>query len=544
MSFASPHADVELSDLGLHEFLFAGLSPADLERVALVSAESGESLTYGSLKTRVDGFAAELVTRGIGPGDAVALLCPNTPAFAIAFHGILRAGATVTTVNLLSTAAEIARQLSAARAQTLVTVTAFASAAQEATGVAGLDAAAILLLDAERPPASALAIDPVPAPDRFDPAERVAVLPFSSGTTGVPKGVMLTHRNLVANIAQLAPVLDLRSDDVVLAALPFFHIYGMTALLNSTLAARGRIVTMARFDLKAFLEAIQRHRVTYLYIAPPIAVALAKHPLVDSYDLTSLRAIVSGAAPLDEELGAAVSRRLSVPVVQGYGMTELSPVSHIVPVADGGVAIAGRRAPIAASGWPVPNTVDKLVDPATGAEIDVPAEGLSEPGELWVRGPNVMAGYLGNPEATAATVDADGFLHTGDLARVDSTGCVYIVDRIKELIKYKGYQVAPAELEALLLTHPDIVDAAVIGVVDAEGEEIPKAFVVTGNSALSAEQVMEFLAAQVAPYKKVRDVEFIAAIPKSSAGKILRKELRAGGRGHGRASAGHSPVGE
>lgn len=527
MSFASPHADVELPDLGLHAFLFAGLGPADLERVALVSAESGESLTYGSLKTRVDGFAAELVARGVGPGDAVALLCPNTPAFAVAFHGILRAGATVTTVNLLSTAAEIAKQLTAARARTLVTVTALASTAQEATGTAGLDAGAILLLDAERRPASAPA-GPVPALDRFDPAERVAVLPFSSGTTGVPKGVMLTHRNLVANIAQLAPVLDVRSDDVVLAALPFFHIYGMTALLNSTLAARGRIVTMARFDLTAFLETIQRHRVTYLYIAPPIAVALAKHPLVDSYDLTSLRAIVSGAAPLDEELGAAVSRRLSVPVVQGFGMTELSPVSHVVPVADGGAGISGRRAPVAAVGWPVPNTVDKLVDPATGAEIDVPAEGLSEPGELWVRGPNVMAGYLGNPEATAATLDADGFLHTGDLARVDSTGCVYIVDRIKELIKYKGYQVAPAELEALLLTHPDIADAAVIGVADAEGEEIPKAFVVTGDPALSAEQVMEFLAAQVAPYKKVRAVEFIAAIPKSAAGKILRKDLRAG----------------
>ncbi|WP_329544385.1 AMP-binding protein [Streptomyces sp. NBC_01356] len=532
MSFACPHTDVELPDLGLHAFLFAGLGPADLDRVALVSAESGESLTYGSFQTRVDGFAAELVARGVGPGDAVALLCPNTPAFAVAFHGILRAGATVTTVNLLSTAAEIAKQLTAAGARTLVTVTALAATAQEATGTAGLDADAILLLDAGRRPASASG--PLPAPDRFDPAERVAVLPFSSGTTGVPKGVMLTHRNLVANITQLTPVLDVRSDDVVLAALPFFHIYGMTVLLNSTLAARGRIVTMARFDLTVFLEAVQRHRVTYLYIAPPIAVALAKHPLVDSYDLTSLRAIVSGAAPLDEELGAAVSRRLSVPVVQGFGMTELSPVSHVVPVADGGAGIAGRRAPVAAVGWPVPNTVNKLVDPATGAEIDVPAEGLSEPGELWVHGPNVMAGYLGNPEATAETLDADGFLHTGDLARVDSTGCVYIVDRIKELIKYKGYQVAPAELEALLLTHPDIADAAVIGVADAEGEEIPKAFVVTGDPALSAGQVMEFVAAQVAPYKKVRAVEFIAAIPKSAAGKILRKELRAGAALHGR----------
>jgi acyl-CoA synthetase (AMP-forming)/AMP-acid ligase II len=522
MSFASPHADVVLPGSGLHAFLFAGLGPADLDRFALVSAESGEALTYGLLREGVDGFAAELAARGIVPGDTVALLCPNVPAFAVAFHGILRAGATVTTVNVLSTASEIAKQLTASGARTLVTVTDLSATAGKAVDAAGLDAGAVLLLDVERPPASV----PAPALDRFDPAERVAVLPYSSGTTGVPKGVMLTHRNLVANIAQLTPVLDLRSDDVVLAVLPFFHIYGMSVLLNSTLAVRGRVVTMARFDLAAFLEAVQRHRVTYLFIAPPIAVALAKHPLVDSYDLTSVRAIVSGAAPLDEELGAAVAHRLSVPVVQGFGMTELSPVSHLVPVADAGVGIAGRRAPVAAIGWPLPNTVNKLVDPATGAEIGIPDVGLSEPGELWVRGPNVMAGYLGNPQATAETLDDDGFLHTGDLARVDSTGCVYIVDRIKELIKYKGYQVAPAELEALLLTHPDIADAAVIGVTDAEGEEIPKAFVVTGDPALSAESVMEFVAARVAPYKKVRAVEFVAAIPKSSAGKILRKELR------------------
>ncbi len=523
MSFTSPHPDVELPDLGLHAFLFASLGPADLDRVALVCAQSGESLTYGALRAAVDGFAAELAARGVGSGDTVALLSPNSPGFAVAFHGIRRAGATVTTVNVLSTSAEVAKQLTDSGARTLVTGIALESTAQAAAALAGLSTNAILLLDADRGPV----VTPVPTPEPFDPAERVAVLPYSSGTTGVPKGVMLTHRNLVANLAQLAPVLDLRRDDVVLAVLPFFHIYGMTALLNSTLTARGRIVTMARFDLPAFLEAVQRHRVTYLYIAPPIAMALAKHPLVDSYDLTSLRAIVSGAAPLDEELGTALSQRLSVPVVQGYGMTELSPVSHIVPVADGGTALAGHRAPVGASGWPLPNTVNKLVDPETGAEIAVPEDGWSEPGELWVRGPNVMACYLGNPEATAEILDVDGFVHTGDLATVDPTGCVRILDRIKELIKYKGYQVAPAELEALLLTHPDIIDAAVVGAADASGEEIPKAFVVSGDPALSAGQVREFVAARVAPYKKVRAVEFVEAIPRSTAGKILRKELRA-----------------
>ena len=525
MSFASPHPGVQIPDVGLHEFLFSDLRPTDRHRVALAAAESGEQLTYGSLVASIDAFACELATAGVGPGDVVALLHPNAPAFAVAFHGILRAGAIVTTINVLATGPEIAKQLTAANVTMVVTARGFLQQAEEAVRNARLDKAAIVLLDGER--AGHNHRDhPVPVDIRFDPAERIAVLPFSSGTTSAPKGVMLTHRNLVANIAQIAPLQDLRTDDIVLAVLPFFHIYGMTALMNAALAARSRIVTMTRFDLTGFLEAIQRHRVTYVFIAPPVAVALAKHPLVDHYDLSSLRVIVSGAAPLEEELGASVSKRLSVAIVQGFGMTELSPVSHLVPTADGGLAVAGRRAPIAASGWPVPNTVNKLVDPATGAEIDLPAEGLSKPGELWVQGPNVMAGYLGNATATAETVDADGFLHTGDLAKVDSTGCVYIVDRIKELIKYKGYQVPPAELEALLLTHPAIADAAVIGVPDAEGEEIPKAFVVTADPALTADEVMAFVAAQVAPYKKVRAVEFLAAIPKSPAGKILRKNLR------------------
>jgi acyl-CoA synthetase (AMP-forming)/AMP-acid ligase II len=236
---------------------------------------------------------------------------------------------------------------------------------------------------------------------------------------------------------------------------------------------------------------------------------------------------MSGAATLDADLGHAVARRLGCNVVQGYGMSELSPVSHITPK-DGGRSTVGTVAPLDSCGWTVPNSESKIVDPETGAEIDVPAEGLSETGELWFKGPNVMAGYLNNDLAARETIDDDGFLHTGDLARVDSTGCVYIVDRLKELIKYKGYQVPPAELEAVLLNHPGVADVAVIGVRDEEsGEEVPKAFVVRQPGVdLTAEEVMTFVAGQVAPYKKVRQVEFIDAIPKSAAGKILRKELR------------------
>jgi len=267
--------------------------------------------------------------------------------------------------------------------------------------------------------------------------------------------------------------------------------------------------------------------VTWTFIAPPIAVALAKHPSVGDYDLSDLRVVFSGAAPLDGELGRALAARLDVTVLQGYGMSELSPVSHFAPEASAG------EVPCECVGYAVPNSENILLDPLTGKEIPKPDSGVSERGELCVKGPNVMLGYLDDSAATDAMIDADGFLHTGDIATVDAAGRVTIVDRIKELIKYKGYQVAPAELEALLLTHPEIADAAVIGVLDAEGEEVPKAFVVRrpgpasdAAAALTEQLVMDFVAAHVAPYKKVRRVEFIDVVPKSASGKILRRELR------------------
>jgi acyl-CoA synthetase (AMP-forming)/AMP-acid ligase II len=408
--------------------------------------------------------------------------------------------------------------------------------AQEAASAVGLAPDAVVVLDGEgqtatgNPSAADLLADGTPAPQvSFASSSHLAVLPYSSGTTGNPKGVMLTHRNLVANVAQIRPLHGMVAEDAVLAVLPFFHIYGMTVLLNAALHARARLVIMRNFDLEKFLENIQNHKCTIAFIAPPVAVALAKHPLIDSFNLSSLKVVMSGAAPLDADLGHAVAERLGCRVVQGYGMSELSPVSHITPF-DGGQANMGTTAPLSSVGWTVSNAATKLIHPETGAEIDPPTEGLSDTGELWFKGPNVMAGYLGNEEATKETIDDAGWLHTGDLARVDSYGCVYIVDRLKELIKYKGYQVPPAELEALLLSHPAIADAAVIGVVDTEsGEEVPKAFVVKQSDAdLSADDVMEFVAGQVAPYKKVRQVDFIDAVPKSAAGKILRKDLRRG----------------
>ncbi len=466
------------------------------------------------------------------------LLSPNSPAFAVAFHGILRAGATATTINALFTAKDIAKQLTDARASMLITVSALLPRAAEGAAHAGLSPGEVVVLDGPgeagadsggHPSADDLLASGADAPDvDFDPAVQLAALPYSSGTTGDPKGVMLTHRNLVANVAQIRPIQGVREHDSVLAVLPFFHIYGMTVLLNAALHARARLVIMPAFDLEEFLATIATHRCTLAFIAPPVAVALAKHPLVDAHDLSSLNVVMSGAAPLDDELATAVAGRLGCRVVQGYGMSELSPVSHCIPF-DGGAQTVGVTAPLSSVGWTVPNSLSRIVDPETGEEIPVPASGRSATGELWFKGPNVMAGYLGNADATTRTVDDEGFLHTGDLARVDADGCVYIVDRLKELIKYKGYQVPPAELEALLLGHNDIDDVAVVGAVDqASGEEVPKAFVVRrpGAEHLDEAAIMEFVAARVAPYKKVRLVQFVDAIPKSASGKILRKELR------------------
>ncbi|GAA3951071.1 AMP-binding protein [Gordonia caeni] len=533
MSFRNPYDDVEIPNVSVYDYLFGSIAEGDLDRIALIDSKTGATTTYRQLIGQINAAAGALAARGVGVGDVVAVLSPNIPAFATVFHGILRAGGTATTLNALFTANEIGKQLVDSKAKLLVTISLMGPQALEAARAVGIADENVIILDGEgqaaggHPNAADLLGAGLPAPSvEFDPATHVAVLPYSSGTTGNPKGVMLSHRNLVANVAQIEPLNGMTADDVVLAVLPFFHIYGMTVLLNAALKARAALLVMPRFDMVEFLEGVQQHKVTYAFIAPPVAVALAKHPVVDNYDLSSIHTMLSGAAPLDAELGNAVAARLDLTMLQGFGMSELSPVSHLMPF-DRGEKLVGVRAPLSSVGWAVPNTENRIVDPGTGEDVEIPADGVSAAGELWVRGPNVMVGYLNNEQATADTIDADGWLHTGDMATVDADGCVTIVDRLKELIKYKGYQVPPAELEALLLTHPQIADAAVVGAHDEDGEEVPKAFVVVAEGAeLTAEEVMAFTAERVAPYKKVRQVEFISAVPKSASGKILRKDLR------------------
>ncbi|GAA2599508.1 MULTISPECIES: 4-coumarate--CoA ligase family protein [Streptomyces] len=518
--FRSEYADVPPVDLPIHDAVLGGAA-AFGGTPALIDGTDGTTLTYEQVDRFHRRVAAALAATGVRKGDVLALHSPNTVAFPLAFYAATRAGASVTTVHPLATAEEFAKQLKDSAARWIVTVSPLLGTARRAAELAG-GVREILVCDGAPGHRSLVDMLASTAPEpsvAIDPAEDVAALPYSSGTTGTPKGVMLTHRQIATNLAQLEPSMPAAPGDRVLAVLPFFHIYGLTALMNAPLRLGATVVVLPRFDLEQFLAAIQNHRITGLYVAPPIVLALAKHPLVADYDLSSLKYVVSAAAPLDARLATACSRRLGLPPVgQAYGMTELSPGTHVVPLD------AMAEAP--------PGTVGKLI---AGTEMRVvsltdPGEDLpaGESGEILIRGPQVMKGYLGRPDATAAMIDEEGWLHTGDVGHVDTDGWLFVVDRVKELIKYKGFQVAPAELEALLLTHPGIADAAVVGAYNDDGNEVPHAFVVRRPAApgLAEGEIMMYVAERVAPYKRVRRVTFVDTVPRATSGKILRRQLR------------------
>ena len=517
--YASPRSAPEIPDLDITSFVFERAESLGA-KPALIDGPSGRELSYAELARSIRACAAGLAARGFAKGDVLGILMPNVPEYAVAFHGAASAGGMSSTVNPLYTAPELTHQMNDSGARFLLTVTPFLDVATEAAEASGVEKVFVLgeaddLTDSGATRFSELLEDPEDAPEpEIDPATDLAVIPYSSGTTGLSKGVMLTHHNLVANVVQTASQVGVTEDDVFIGALPFFHIYGMTVIMNLGLREGVTIVTMPRFDLEQFLDLIEQHRVTRAFIVPPIALALAKHPAVDGRDLSSIKQIKCGAAPLGPELSAAVSERINTFVGQGYGLTETSPVTHVIPFED-------ELNPPGSIGPPVPGTECRLVDPESGE--DVPA---GERGELWMRGPQVMSGYLNNPEATAATVDEDGWLHSGDVAIVDSDGYFQIVDRLKELIKYKGFQVAPAELEALIIGHEHVGDVAVIGVPDEEAGELPKAFVVAASDELDHDQLMAWVGEQVAPQKRVRLVETVEEIPKSPSGKILRRMLK------------------
>ena len=515
MPFRSLYPDVVIPETPLSAFVLASAA-ARGDKPALVDGPSGRTITYAQLPALVARVAAGLAAHGVKKGDRFAILSPNLPEYVVAFHAVASLGGVVTTVNPLYTVGEVVKQLQDSAARFILTAPPFLATAREAAQQVKIDEIFVFgEAEGATPFAALLGAGSAPPKVSIDARKDLVVLPYSSGTTGLPKGVMLSHYNVVAQLCSINGVTDallISEQDTVVAFLPFFHIYGIATFMNLSLLQGATIVTMPRFDLEQYLQTVQKYGVTILHLVPPVVLALAKHPIVANFDLSKVRGAFSAAAPLGDAVASALHQRLGFRVSQAYGMTELSGASHLGPTVEGKIKPAS-------GGRLMPNIECKILDLATGAEV---APG--EQGEIMVRGPIVMQGYFGQSDATAATIDAAGWLRTGDIGYVDAEGDFFIVDRTKELIKYKGLQVAPAELESVLLGNPAIADACVIGVPDEEAGEVPKAFVVK-KTEISAEQVIAWVAERVAPFKKVRRVEFIDALPRSPSGKLLRRKL-------------------
>ncbi|KAI8904666.1 hypothetical protein EDD86DRAFT_194625 [Gorgonomyces haynaldii] len=518
--FTSPLQDINLPLLDATSFVFEKALQTP-QKTWLIDAVTGNKLTFGQAYGKIQSFSGGLRRLGLNKWDVVGIYAPNSIVYPLVVLGTINGGFTITTANPQYTADELAYQLQDSKAKVLLTVKDVLDNAWTAAQKCGIPRDRVFVIgeQVEGFPSAERLFDGITFSATFSKEEikeRSAYLCYSSGTTGRSKGVETTHYNMVSNILQINQVEEVKEDDVWLGLLPMYHIYAMNLSVHCTAFKGISLVVLPKFIPELYLESIQKYRVTMLHIVPPIVLFMAKHPVIDKFDLSCVQKIMSGAAPLSGELTQAVKQRLpSHPIVkQGYGMTETTPV--VTYQYDGGI-VEGSI------GQLVPNAQARIVDPETGND-----QGVDEPGELWVRGPMVMKGYLNNEKATKETIDRDGWLHTGDIAVVDKNGHFFIVDRLKELIKYKGLQVPPAELEAKLLAHPKVSDCAVIGVPDERAGELPRAFVVLkAGEELTEQEVQDFIASQVAEYKRLRGgVRFIASIPKSAAGKILRRMLK------------------
>jgi 4-coumarate--CoA ligase len=467
---------------------------------AFIDGPSGRVLTHRQVWEGVGRFAGGLRSRGFRAGEVLAIMAPNLPEYAVAFHGVLTAGGTVTTIDPGFTSGEVRRQLADSGARRVLAapgVLDTVRAAVEGTSVdeiyaigGGEGAVAFeSLLEAEPREQAAL-----------DPAGAVAVLPYSCGLGGLPKGVMLTHGCLTSNLAQAESLFSIEPHEATVAVLPFFHTYGLGVLLNGVLRTGRTAVTMPRFRFESFLRFIERYRATRVYVVPPIVLGFAAHPAVDHVDLSSLRQVMCGGAPLDAEVAARAAERLGCEVTQGYGLTEASPITHTTPL--------GQDRP-GASGMAVPNTEVRIVDPDEGTDL-----GRGRVGEIWVRGPQVMKGYLHDPAATREALDACGWLRTGDLGCVDSDDYLFVVGRRKRVVKCNGLQVSPVELESLLLAHPAVAEAKVTGSPDPMSGEVPVAAVVAAAGVtVDPKSIMAFVAERVARYKRIRRIDLVDELP-------------------------------
>jgi acyl-CoA synthetase (AMP-forming)/AMP-acid ligase II len=493
---------------------------ADPAALAIVDGATGETLTRGELAARSAALAAGLRERGVRPGDLVAVAMPNLAWWPVVALGVWRAGAAISPLSPLWTADESARVLAGAAPRLAIAFAPFAPNVRAALQAAGLDDVELAVVGGDAgdhtPIEALLALDagdpyaePVLAPGDL------AAVPFSSGTSGLPKGVRLTHGNLAAAAAQAISGFraggpyDERS--VVLAGAPFFHSVGLALMLCAPLTLGAAIVTIPVPQLEPVLALIGRHRVTHLAVPPQVFDAFATHPLVDEHDLSSVRLLVTGGTHTAADVERDAGERLGCVARQGYGMTETTCTISC--------ALLGPSTP-GTAGWLAPGTEARLVDPQSGVDAEP-----GEPGELWVRGPQVMQGYHGLPDATAATITPDGWLRTGDLVAIRDDGQLEIRDRLKELIKVKGASVAPAEIELVLRQHPAVRDAGVVGIPDPERGEAPIAFVALDTS-IEADELEDFVAARLAGYKRPREIVVVDDVPRSPTGKVLRGALR------------------
>lgn len=520
--YRSKLPDIEISDhLSLHSYCFERVAEF-ADRPCLIDGATDKTYCFAEVELISRKVAAGLANLGLQQGQVVMLLLQNCIEFAFVFMGASVRGAIVTTANPFYKPAEIAKQAKAAGARIIVTQSAYVD---KLTDLQSDDLIVITIDGAPKEGCKHISVlteaDETQCPSVEIQPDDVVALPYSSGTTGLPKGVMLTHKGLVSSVAQQVdgenPNLYFHSEDVILCVLPLFHIYSLNSVLLCALRAGAATLIMQKFNLTTCLDLIQRYKVTVAPIVPPIVLDITKSPNFSQYDVSSVRIIMSGAAPLGKELEDALRERFPKAIFgQGYGMTEAGPVLAM------NLAFAKEAFPVKSGscGTVVRNAQIKILDTETGQSLP-----HNQAGEICIRGPEIMKGYLNDPEATAATIDEEGWLHTGDVGFIDDDEEIFIVDRVKELIKYKGFQVAPAELEALLVAHPSIADAAVIPQKNEEAGEVPVAFVVK-RSEISEQEIKDFVSKQVVFYKKIHRVYFVDAIPKSPSGKILRKDLR------------------
>lgn len=526
----SRHEDCNLHNMTIVQRFFeqTKLFP---KATAMECGLTGRRYSYNQMAQLVRRFGSSLARMGLKRGEVLGLVLPNMPEFPIALLGAAGMGMPVTTVNPIYTIDEIARQMNMSGARAIVTFPMLAEQIRQVKALCPKVRRLIMIGDRHDGYACIREMfqdsgDLFDESTEIDPFEDVFIMPYSSGTTGLPKGVMLTHASVGANIQQcLHPGTSKGSiatesfQEVYTCVLPFFHIYGMVSVMLCGLDHGAKLVTLPRFETESFLNTIWNNHPTMLQLVPPLISFLGHHPDVKLEAFDRLHTMFCGAAPLGQAAATRLIERLNkydLLLQEGFGMTETSPVTHMSPVLNNKIGSCGE---------PVSRTRAKVVDLNTGEAL-----GPGQEGELCVIGPQLMKGYHNNIEATEATIDPNGWLHTGDIAIYDEDNQFYIVDRLKELIKVKGLQVAPSELEDLLRRHPSVLDVAVIGVPDEISGELPRAYVVkkAGHDSVRDRDIIKFLDSQVAPHKRLRGgLLFIESIPKTNTGKILRRELKA-----------------